>query len=69
MITFKLKNFKEISDKSLASDYIILSYSTIDGNKGVTASFDIEVKSSKFYRADGMIKMFGSMDEIIDYYN
>jgi hypothetical protein len=69
MITFKLKNFKEISDKSLGSDYVILNYTCIDGIKGITANFDIEVKSSNFYRPDGMIKMFGTMDEIYHHYN
>jgi len=69
MITFKLKNFKEISDKSLACDYFILNYACIDGIKGIKANFDIEVKSTNFFRPDGIIKMFGSMDEIIDFYN
>jgi hypothetical protein len=69
MITYKLKNFKEIGDKSLNCEFLILSYSCIDGKKGITANFDIEVKSNNFYRADGMIKMFGTLDEIYHFYN
>lgn len=68
MVTYKLKNFKEISDKSLGCDFLILSYSCIDGEKGITAQFDIEVKSNNFWRVDGMTKMFGTMDEIYNFY-
>jgi hypothetical protein len=68
MIKYTLFKYTDHSDKSTGLGFVNLTYKAIDGKLGLTASFDLEVDPKHFHRQDGLMKMSGSFDEILNFY-
>lgn len=68
MNPYTLFKYTDHSDKSTGSGFVFLTYKLIDGTIRITASFDLEVEPKYFFRQDGLMKMTGSMEDILKFY-